>query len=111
MQKIFRLMTVLLIGLGAASFALADALWIDVRSTAEYAEDHIDGDLNIPHDQIAAQIAKHVTDKNAEIRLYCRSGNRAGIALKELQALGYTNISNEGSIGDARRERKLCTFC
>ena len=111
MNHLLRFLSIVLLGLGAAQLSLADPLWIDVRSAAEYADDHIDGDLNIPHDQLAARIAQHVSDKNAEIKLYCRSGNRAGIAMKQVQALGYTNITNEGSITDARRERKLCTFC
>jgi phage shock protein E len=41
-------------------------------------------------------------DKNTEIRVYCRSGRRAGIALAALEEMGYTNATNVGGINDAR---------
>jgi hypothetical protein len=41
-------------------------------------------------------------EKDAEIKVYCRSGKRAGIALATLQELGYTNATNVGGISDAR---------
>lgn len=111
MQNLIKILAACFIFLGVAQSAFAEAIWIDVRSTEEYAGDHIQGDINIPHDQIAAQIGKQVTDKNAEIVLYCRSGRRADMAKAELSALGYTNISNKGGIADARQARKLCTTC
>jgi len=40
-------------------------------------------------------------DKDTEIRVYCRSGRRAGIALAALEEMGYTNATNVGGIGDA----------
>lgn len=89
----------------------AERVWIDVRTPAEYAERHIDGEINIPHQQITEQIAMHVADKNTEIRLYCRSGNRAGKAKQALEAAGYSNVINAGSIDDVqpvRFDEALC---
>lgn len=87
--------------------AIADPVWIDVRSEAEYAEDHIEGDDNIPlaaidTDALAAQFGK-----DAEINLYCRSGNRAGQAKAVLEAAGFTNVSNVGGISDVRELREI----
>ena len=62
--------------LGAAA-ARADALWIDVRSSAEFREAHIDGDANLPHDRIAQRIAALEPDTSREIVVYCASGKRA----------------------------------
>lgn len=94
--------------LGIASFSLADdSLWIDVRTNKEYAEDHIQGDINIPHDKIAEEIGKTITDKNTDIHLYCRSGKRAGLAQETLKKMGYTHVTNEGGIADARKKRHL----
>jgi phage shock protein E len=73
-----------------------------VRTDAEYAEDHIDGSAHIPHDEIAARVAELGLEKGAEIRVYCRTGVRAGIALATLQELGYNNAENVGGISDAR---------
>lgn len=107
MKKLFQVLTVVFIGLGAAQFALAEALYIDVRTAEEYAQDHIDGDAHIPHDQIAAEIGKITTDTNAEIHVYCRSGRRAGIAKDTLNALGYKQVTNEGTIDEARTKRNI----
>lgn len=105
MRLFIRISTVLLLLLSTIA-ALADqAVWIDVRTAEEYAEHHIDGEINIPHQQIAEQIGQHVTDKNAEIRLYCRSGKRAGIAKKALEEAGYTHVINAGGIGDVEPVR------
>lgn len=77
-----------------------EGVWIDVRSVVEYNMGHVEGSHNIPHNDIAAEIASITTDKNANIHLYCRSGGRAGKALKSLQDLGYTNVHNDGGIDD-----------
>jgi phage shock protein E len=56
----------------------------------------------LPHTEIATQIADLSLRKSTPIKLYCRSGVRAGLALIELEALGYTNVENVGGIADAR---------
>ena len=76
--------------------------WLDVRTDAEYGEDHIAGSVHIPNEEIALRIADLGLDKDTEIRVYCRSGRRAGIALAPLEEMGYSNATNVGGIGDAR---------
>ncbi len=76
---------------------------IDVRSEAEYDTGHIEGALLIPHDQIADKIGEQVKDKKQKILLYCKSGGRAGLALKTLEGLGYTDVENLGGLEDARK--------
>ncbi|WP_150539282.1 rhodanese-like domain-containing protein [Actinobacillus vicugnae] len=78
----------------------AQGIWIDVRSAEEFAEGHIEGTINIPAEQIASQFNQITTDKNAPIHLYCRSGRRAGVALIELQKLGYNKVTNHGGYQD-----------
>lgn len=80
-------------------------VWIDVRSVEEYQEDHMENTENIPHTEIATRIADLGLSKDAEIKLFCRSGVRAGLALTALQELGYTNVENVGGIADARAVR------
>lgn len=89
------------------SFAYAETVWIDVRSTVEHMFSNIDGDIRISHSEIVPQVIKLFPDKGTEIRLYCRSGNRAGKAMSALEKAGYTNVSNAGGIDDARKERNL----
>jgi phage shock protein E len=71
---------------------------IDVRTATEFGAGHIEGAVNISHDQIEAQAAKIKAGKEDPIVLYCRSGARATVALQTLKRLGYTNVLNAGSI-------------
>ena len=78
----------------------AKGIWIDVRSVEEYQSGHIAGALNIPHDDLAEQIAKISPNKDEPINLYCRSGRRAEMALTELKKLGYTQVTNHGGYAE-----------
>lgn len=97
----------LAISLGLSSFALAEPVWIDVRSQVEHTIDNIEGDVRISHKEIVENVSQLFPNKNAEINLYCRSGGRAGIALSALQEAGYTNVKNVGGINDARELRGI----
>lgn len=75
---------------------LANDIWIDVRTTEEFNAGHLEGAIHIPYEEIATRIGEVTTDKNAIIHLYCRSGNRSGIAQQTLQSIGFTKAVNEG---------------
>lgn len=74
----------------------ADGVWIDVRSNEEFNQGHLENAVNIPHTEIVDQIGKLNLSKDTPIHVYCRSGRRSEIALNELKALGYTNVTNQG---------------
>ena len=78
----------------------AKGVWIDVRSADEYNQGHLTGAVNITHTQISDKIASIAPNKDQPIHLYCRSGNRANVALQELKKLGYTNVTNHGGYDD-----------
>ncbi len=71
-------------------------LIIDVRSAAEFDTGHIEGAVNIPHNEITARIAEVTEKKDQPLVLYCRSGARSGMALTALKELGYTKVENAG---------------
>lgn len=71
-------------------------IWIDVRTLDEFNAGHIEGATHIPYEEIALRIGEVTTDKNTVIHLYCRSGNRSGIAQQMLLAMGFNNAVNEG---------------
>jgi len=73
------------------------ALLVDVRSPGEFAGGHLEGALNIPHTEILAGIRALGTDREAPIVLYCRSGNRSGIATRALEEAGFTDVTNAGA--------------
>lgn len=79
-----------------------EAIWIDVRTVAEYQQGHKADAINIPHTSIEQSIANVTTDKSANIRLYCAVGIRAGIAKATLERMGYTNVFNEGGLSDVQ---------
>ncbi len=70
---------------------------LDVRTPAEYASGHIPGAVNIPYDELGKRPPS--ADKKALIIVYCRSGNRSGIAKKTLEAAGFVRVEDFGGIG------------
>lgn len=77
------------------------AVIIDVRTSAEFAQGHIEGAHNIPLDQI--DVTKKVVKNTATpLYLYCASGARSGNATRFLQSEGYEQVTNMGGIGSWR---------
>ena len=65
------------------------ALLLDVRTPAEYAEGHVEGAVNISHDQVGAHLGE-LEPKSRPIVVYCHSGRRSGLAAAELRGEGFT---------------------
>lgn len=77
-----------------------DYIIIDARTDEEFAEGHIENAILIPEYEIAERAEKELTNKDALILVYCRSGRRSKIASEELVKLGYTNVKEFGGIID-----------
>ncbi|MEM6292590.1 MAG: rhodanese-like domain-containing protein [Myxococcota bacterium] len=77
---------------------------LDVRTAEEFAEGHLDGAVNVSHDEIESRLAEIEAltggDTSTPIVTYCRSGNRAGQARATLEAAGYTRVTNVGGLAD-----------
>jgi rhodanese-related sulfurtransferase len=68
---------------------------LDVRNPDEYAAGHVPGAVNIPVGQtFPTEIAALNLELATPIIVYCRSGNRAAEAVRELWALGFTAVQN-----------------
>jgi phage shock protein E len=76
------------------------ALLVDVRSAEEFSAGHVEGAINIPHTDVEQRLADFGEDRAREIVLYCRSGQRSGLAQESLKALGYTRVFNAGGYQD-----------
>ncbi|MCR6493830.1 rhodanese-like domain-containing protein [Cellulomonas sp. P24] len=65
---------------------------IDVRTPAEFAQGHIQGAVNIDVEDpaFATNIGKLPKDKPYFV--YCRTGNRSGVATAKMADLGFTQI-------------------
>ncbi len=64
---------------------------LDVRTPEEFADGHIKGALNIPHDQLGAHLPRLRT--YGTLYVHCRSGKRAEVAAQTLLKAGITNFS------------------
>ena len=73
---------------------------LDVRTQEEYDAGHIAGAMLLPNETIVDAQPAELPDLNAEILVYCRSGNRSAQAANKLLALGYTNVVDFGGIID-----------
>ncbi len=71
---------------------------LDVRTRDEYLEKHIPNSTLVPVNVLENEAIRKLPDKNTEIFVYCRSGNRSAMAVKILTKLGYTHIYNLGGI-------------
>ncbi len=80
--------------------ASKELILLDVRTPEEYEEGHIEGALLIPDFELVSKAEELLTDKDATILLYCRSGRRSAQASKTLSNLGYTKIYDFGGIID-----------
>ncbi len=81
------------------------ALVVDVRTPAEFESGHIDGALNIPHDQVSSRIAEISDHKDKPVVLYCRTGRRAGEVEQKLEASGFQHVLNGGGFEELQSAR------
>ena len=76
----------------------SDYVLVDVRTKKEYESGHIPGAINIVNEEIDESVQKILEDKDQNIYVYCRSGNRSKQASQKLVDMGYTNIIEIGGI-------------
>ncbi|MFW6029568.1 MAG: rhodanese-like domain-containing protein [Halanaerobiales bacterium] len=79
---------------------------LDVRTEAEYRQQHIPGSILIPLTELEERVEEVIIDKSSIIYIYCRSGVRSVSAAKIMIELGYTNVYNLGGIIDWPYETK-----
>lgn len=72
---------------------------VDVRSPWEFEMEHVPGAKNIPLEEVMYKV-KEFKELQSPIVLYCRSGNRSGMAAGILKQNGITDVYNGGGLGD-----------
>jgi phage shock protein E len=83
---------------------LKDTSVIDVRSPAEYAEEHYPGAVNIPVDKLQYQI-DDIKKMPLPIVLYCKSGTRSSYTQKILKENGVYEVYNAGGLSDILKDK------
>lgn len=77
----------------------SDIIVLDVRTQKEYETGHIKNAVCLPNEEIISD-PEMLPDKDRQILVYCRSGNRSKQAAQKLAQLGYTNVFEFGGIID-----------
>ena len=78
-----------------AALVKAGAPIIDVRTKAEFAGGHIRGSVNIPLQELGANL-KRFPDLESPVVVCCASGMRSASARSLLIAKGYRRVYNGG---------------
>lgn len=68
------------------------ALVLDVREPSEWREGHIPGATLMPLGTLSARLFE--LDRNKEIVVVCRSGNRSAMATRMLKSQGFGQVRN-----------------
>jgi rhodanese-related sulfurtransferase len=82
-------------GTRARALVAEGAKLVDVRTTAEFSDQHLPGAVNIPVQSLSSRM-KELEPKTQSLVLYCRSGHRSGIAYEQLKNSGFTNVYDLG---------------
>ena len=75
-----------------------DYILLDVRTEEEFNEGTLTGAILIPGNELRDRAEAELTDKDAVILVFCRSGRRSAAAAELLASLGYTNVYDIGGI-------------
>ena len=72
----------------------AALLIVDVRTAEEFNAGHLQGAINISHDQLANKLTDLLNYQQREVVVYCRTGRRSDIAARLLQAAGFKQVKH-----------------
>jgi len=71
-----------------------EPLLLDVREIDEFRAGYLMGAKHIPLGQLAGKVGQFEDWKDKPVIIYCRSGNRSGVACGQLAKLGFTRLHN-----------------
>ena len=77
-----------------------EAVVLDVRSAAEFADGHIPGAINVPAERVADKLAELESYRSKPVIVTCQSGVRAGGACSKLKKGGFERLYElSGGVG------------
>lgn len=77
---------------------------LDVRTQAEYTQEHIKGSILIPIQILSQDISQLKAKKGDKIIVYCHSGSRSIAASRILAENGYIPLNMTGGISEWKKE-------
>jgi phage shock protein E len=71
-----------------------NAVILDVRTPEEFAAGHLPDaiNINVESSDFATKVAG--LDESTETLVYCRTGNRSGVATDQMAELGFTDLAD-----------------
>jgi phage shock protein E len=81
----------------ARKLVAGGARLLDVRTSREFAAGHLPGAVNIPLGDLERRMHS-LGPKDRPIVAYCQSGQRSGLAKRQLMANGFTAVHNLGAM-------------
>ena len=69
-----------------------NAVFVDVRSSAEFSSGHVADSINIPRDKLIERIAELEKYKDRPLILNCATGVRSGGACGDLRKQGFDKV-------------------
>ena len=75
---------------------------IDVREPDEFARGSYPGAVNIPLDRLKSELAEY-DSKSRPVIVYCSSGSRSRRAHRILKSIGFSDVTDGGSLGNMPR--------
>jgi len=84
-----------------ASEALQEAAILDVRTSAEFAEGHLEGAISIPYTRLRTRLSE--VPAAGKLYVHCGSGKRASLASSYLRSKGYEAIHIDGVCAECER--------
>ena len=69
-----------------------DFILVDIGSEDAFSEEHLDGAVNLPYEELGSRVSVVLPDKNQQIYVYGRDPKQSEMAARKLCTLGYTNI-------------------
>jgi rhodanese-related sulfurtransferase len=87
---------------------------LDVRERDEFEAEHIEHSINVPLSHFASTAPGVLNQlREREVRVLCRSGTRAKLAVEQINQMGYSDKVNariyEGGILEWKRQGKATT--
>jgi rhodanese-related sulfurtransferase len=77
----------------AEAQAMAKPVYLDVREPNEWNLGRIPGALFIPRGQLETNVERQIP-RDANVVIYCASGNRSALAADTMRYMGYEHVSS-----------------
>lgn len=74
------------------------AVFVDVRSPAEFASGNVPGSINIPLNELPSRLVE--LPKDRDVVVFCASGSRSSMAKMVLKTKGFQKVHNAGTWGN-----------